>query len=48
LGRALEDEDQGVVDATLIALRQIVGYDFAEGRSHEEHIQAWQRWLAAQ
>ena len=48
LGRALEDEDQAVVDATLIALRQIVGYDFAEGRSREEHIQAWQRWLAAQ
>ncbi len=48
LSLALSDEDPQVVDSALVALRRIVGYDFAEGRSRQEHIEAWQRWLAAQ
>ncbi|MEE2751719.1 MAG: HEAT repeat domain-containing protein [Myxococcota bacterium] len=48
LQQALSDDDPQVVESTLTALRQIVGYDFAEGRTPEEHIAAWQRWLAAQ
>jgi HEAT repeat protein len=47
LERSLTDSDTKVVDATLIALKDIVGYDFSEGRSREEHIQAWQRWIPA-
>jgi len=47
LERALKDDDPKVVDASLIALKKIVGYDFSEGRNREEHIQAWQRWIPA-
>lgn len=42
----LDDKDPAVVDAALQSLRQIVGYDFSEGRSREEHIEAWRRWAA--
>ncbi len=44
LVRGLEDTDPNVVTSSLLALRKIVGYDFAEGRSREEHIEAWRRW----
>ena len=47
LSRALGDDDSDVVDAALQALRTINGFDFAEGRSRDEHIQAWQRWIPA-
>lgn len=47
LSRALSDEDPDVVDAALQALRRVKGFDFAEGRSRDEHIQAWQRWIPA-
>jgi HEAT repeat protein len=47
LERALSDKDPKVVDAALVALKQIVGYDFSEGRNRKEHIQAWQRWIPA-
>jgi HEAT repeat protein len=47
LERALVDKDPKVVNAALVALRQIVGYDFSEGRNRAEHIQAWQRWIPA-
>jgi len=47
LERGLSDKDPKVVDASLIALKQIVGYDFSEGRNRAEHIQAWQRWIPA-
>jgi len=46
LVRGLEDTDQLVVDACLGSLRQILGYDFAEGRTRAEHIEAWRRWAA--
>lgn len=44
----LDDQDPAVVAAALISLKQIVGYDFSEGRSSEEHIEAWRRWAASQ
>ncbi len=44
LVRGLEDADPNVVTSSLVALRKIVGYDFAEGRTQEEHIEAWRRW----
>jgi len=47
LEKALVDEDPKVVTAALVALRNIVGFDFSEGRSREEHIQAWIRWIPA-
>jgi HEAT repeat protein len=47
LERALNDKDPKVVEASLMALKQIVGYDFSDGRNREEHIQAWQRWIPA-
>ena len=47
LEQALTDSDTKVVDASLIALKDIVGYDFSEGRNRTEHIQAWQRWIPA-
>ena len=47
LSRALIDDDSDVVDAALQALRTINGFDFAEGRSRDEHIRAWQRWIPA-
>ena len=42
-----DDKDDQVVDAALLSLRKIVGYDFAEGRSKAEHIEAWRRWVAS-
>ena len=47
LEKSLTDPDPKVVSATLIALKEIVGYDFSEGRNRQEHIQAWQRWIPA-
>jgi HEAT repeat protein len=47
LERALSDKDPKVVDAALVALKGIIGYDFSEGRNRNEHIQAWQRWIPA-
>ncbi len=44
LVRGLEDTDPNVVTSSLSALRKINGYDFAEGRTREEHIEAWRRW----
>lgn len=44
----LDDKDPAVVAAALAALRQIVGYDFSEGRTSEEHIEAWRRWAGNQ
>ncbi|MCB9745646.1 MAG: HEAT repeat domain-containing protein [Alphaproteobacteria bacterium] len=43
-----EDRDPAVRAASLEALRKIVGYDFAEGRTEAEHMEAWRRWAAAQ
>ncbi|MCB9793357.1 MAG: HEAT repeat domain-containing protein [Alphaproteobacteria bacterium] len=43
-----EDRDPAVRAAALDALREIVGYDFAEGRTEAEHMEAWRRWAAAQ
>ena len=39
-----DDTDLEVGDAALESLRTIVGYDFAEGRSRDEHMEAWRRW----
>jgi HEAT repeat protein len=43
-----DDADPLVVGAALTSLKSIVGFDFAEGRSQEEHIEAWRRWYANQ
>ena len=43
-----DDTDPLVVEAALMSLKSIVGFDFAEGRSQEEHIEAWRRWNANQ
>ncbi len=43
-----DDKDADVVDASLVALQKIVGFDFAEGRSQSEHIEAWRRWWASE
>lgn len=48
LVKTLDDADPAVVDAALVSLRKIVGYDFAEGRSRAQHIEAWRRWYAAE
>ncbi len=39
-----DDTDPTVGDAALESLYAIVGYDFAEGRSRDEHMEAWRRW----
>lgn len=44
----LDDQDPAVVAAALVSLRGIVGYDFSEGRTREEHIEAWRRWASTQ
>ncbi len=41
-----DDKDEEVVDASLVALQKVVGFDFAEGRTRSEHIEAWRRWWA--
>ena len=41
-----DDADPQVVAASLVSLKSIVGFDFAEGRPQEEHIEAWRRWAA--
>lgn len=46
--KCLDDRDPDVVTAALASMKQIMGYDFSEGRSQEEHIEAWQRWAAGQ
>jgi len=46
LVQCFDDRDPEVIAASLRALRSIVGYDFAEGRTQEEHIEAWRRWWA--
>lgn len=43
-----EDRDESVQDAALVALRKIVGYDFAEGRERDEHMEAWRRWYSSE
>lgn len=48
LVKTLDDADSAVVDAALVALRKTVGYDFAEGRTRAQHIEAWRRWWAAE
>ena len=43
-----DDRDEAVQDASLVALRKIVGYDFAEGRDRDEHMEAWRRWYSSE
>ena len=43
-----DDRDEAVQDEALVALRKIVGYDFAEGRDKTEHMAAWRRWYASE
>ncbi len=46
--RCLDDDDSDIVDAALVALEQVSGVSWADGRSREEQIQAWMRWYANQ
>ncbi len=48
LVRCLDDADQHIVHASLTALEQVSGVSWADGRSIDEQIQAWQRWYANQ
>ncbi len=48
LVRCLDDGDATVVDAALQALEKVSGVSFADGRTEEEQIQAWQRWYSNQ
>lgn len=42
----LGDDDESVVTASIIALENITGQSFSEGRDEEQQIVAWQRWLS--
>jgi len=44
--KCFDDQDPEIVTASLESMKAIVGYDFSEGRSQEEHIEAWRRWWA--
>jgi len=46
--RCLDDVDGTIVDAALPALEQVSGVAWADGRNHDEQIQAWKRWYANQ
>lgn len=46
--RCLDDADPRIVEAALPALEQVSGVSFADGRTPDEQIQAWQRWYANQ
>ena len=46
--RSLYDDDPTVVQATILALENIAGFDFKEGRDLDAQKEAWRRWLQAQ
>ena len=46
--RCLDDADATIVDAALVALEQVSGVSWADGRNRAEQIQAWMRWYANQ
>jgi HEAT repeat protein len=46
--KALSDEDFLVVQATVTALEKTAGHSFKEGRTEEQEIEAWKRWLSNQ
>lgn len=48
LVRCLQDADSTVVESALAALEKVSGLSWADGRSRDEQIQAWQRWYANQ
>jgi hypothetical protein len=48
LVRCLEDGDDSIVAAGLLALEQVSGTSFADDRTRDEQIKAWQRWHANQ
>ena len=43
--RCLRDQDPQVVKASVLALEKTAGFSMAEGRSQEQEIAAWERWL---
>ena len=47
-GRAILLPGILILSALALSTVKIVGYDFAEGRSEEEHMEAWRRWYAAE
>ena len=47
LGRALADTDVEVVDAAVGGLERIAGFDYREGRSRPEQLEAWRRWAGS-
>ena len=42
---AIDDQDEGVHQAAIVALEQIAGFALSEGRNRQEERQAWKRWL---
>jgi HEAT repeat protein len=48
LMRCLDDADPHMVDAALVALEQVSGVSWADGRDRREQIEAWKRWWSNQ
>lgn len=46
--RALDDGDPAVQRAAVVAMEQVAGFSYAEGRDAEQQRAAWRRWGQAQ
>jgi len=46
--RCLDDEDEKVAAAAIGAFEAIAGFQFSDGRTESEEVQAWRRWGTAQ
>jgi HEAT repeat protein len=46
--KSITDSDPRVVQSTVRSLEMIAGFSFGDGRSTEQEIEAWSRWLQNQ
>lgn len=46
--QCLSDSDPRVVQSTVSALEMIAGFSLGEGRSNQQEVQAWSRWIQNQ
>ncbi|MDP6932186.1 MAG: HEAT repeat domain-containing protein, partial [Myxococcota bacterium] len=46
--QGLDDVDNDVVRASVLAMEDIAGFSYADGRDFEEERRAWQRWASSQ
>lgn len=44
IAAALGDTDPEVSASAIAAMEKAAGFSYAQGRSHEEQVKAWQRW----